>query len=590
MKVEGFLARFLEQHQRRADHPFCFILGAGASQQSGIPTGAELAKRWLEEMRTAEDFEGLRLEEWATAERLSIAGFSLERCREYYPDLYERRFKNHPENGYAHLEKEMDGKEPSFGYGVLAYIMSETEHRIVITTNFDNLMGDALSIHSTHFPLILGHDSLAGFASINPRRPLVAKIHGAIGFQPKNTPEETQNLFDAWKKPLHDFLDRCTPVVIGYAGNDGSLMGFLEELPDGVPENAYWLVRSTAGNPREVWDRVGERTRLFVKKKKGAIVPIPGFDEIMLLLYDHLRKPLEWPDLFERLKERARAREEHFDTQMKDIKESLRPKPAGIGAPAEETVAAMSPEAGELSVLLREAAARLTEERVSKPWWQWEEEVASAANAEEKEAIYRAGLDALPRSAPLLGNYAIFLNNDRKDYDRAEEYYKRAIEADPKHPTILGNYAVFLKNVSKDYDRAEEYYRRAIEADPKNATNLGNYAGFLFARGRLVEAIDYIERAEAAQEKGSTLEPELLFYRAAHIKDSWPSVLARLKQVLESGTRSPGWRLEANIERASKDGHPNVPLLRALASVITEGGDLSLLNAYPEWVAAGKTA
>ncbi|MGA2436410.1 MAG: tetratricopeptide repeat protein, partial [Bryobacteraceae bacterium] len=338
------------------------------------------------------------------------------------------------------------------------------------------------------------------------------------------------------------------------------------------------------------WEGVGERTRSFVEKKKGTIIPIPGFDEVMLLLYSHLLEPLKWPDLFERLKERARAREDRFDTQMKDLKESLRPKLAETGALAEEPVAAMSPEAGEVNGLLREAAGRLTKKRVEKPWWEWEDEASAAVNAEEKEAVYRAGLEALPRNAPLLGNYANFLSDDRKDYDRAEEFYKRAIEADPKDADFLGNYAIFLKNVRKDYDRAEEFYKRAIEADPKHANTLGNYAGLLFARGRLVEAIGYAERAEAAQEKGSGLEAELLFYRAAHVKDSWPSVLTRLRQVLESGTRSPGWNLEANIERASQDGHPNVPLLRALASVITEGGDLSLLTAYPEWIAAGETA
>ena len=34
----------------------------------------------------------------------------------------------------------------------------------------------------------------------------------------------------------------------------------------------------------------------------------------------------------------------------------------------------------------------------------------------------------------------------------------------PKDANNLGNYAVFLKNQRKDYDKAEEYYRRAVEA------------------------------------------------------------------------------------------------------------------------------
>ena len=38
------------------------------------------------------------------------------------------------------------------------------------------------------------------------------------------------------------------------------------------------------------------------------------------------------------------------------------------------------------------------------------------------------------------------MKNQRQDYDKAEEYYQRAIEADPKRANTLGNYATFLKS------------------------------------------------------------------------------------------------------------------------------------------------
>ncbi len=37
-----------------------------------------------------------------------------------------------------------------------------------------------------------------------------------------------------------------------------------------------------------------------------------------------------------------------------------------------------------------------------------------------------------------LGNYALFLLDVRKDFDKAEELYKRAIEADPIHAKTSG--------------------------------------------------------------------------------------------------------------------------------------------------------
>ena len=91
---------------------------------------------------------------------------------------------------------------------------------------------------------------------------------------------------------------------------------------------------------------------------------------------------------------------------------------------------------------------------------------------------YQRSVEAGPQNATQLGNYAIFLRNNRRITTKAEEYYQRAVEADPKHANILGNYANFLCDQRKDYDKAEEYYQRAVEADPKHAKFLGNYANF----------------------------------------------------------------------------------------------------------------
>ena len=74
----GFLTEFLNQHSQRTERPFCFILGAGVSRMSGIPTGSEMATIWLREIYEAENFDGLGLEEWATPERLEIPGFTVD--------------------------------------------------------------------------------------------------------------------------------------------------------------------------------------------------------------------------------------------------------------------------------------------------------------------------------------------------------------------------------------------------------------------------------------------------------------------------------------------------------------------------------
>ena len=53
----GFLSEFLRRHEKLHDRPFCWVLGSGASIQSGIPTGGTLVHQWLTEMHEMEDFD-----------------------------------------------------------------------------------------------------------------------------------------------------------------------------------------------------------------------------------------------------------------------------------------------------------------------------------------------------------------------------------------------------------------------------------------------------------------------------------------------------------------------------------------------------
>ncbi len=45
--TQSFLAHFMRVQDQRPDRSFAFILGAGASRASGIPTGGELVQKWL---------------------------------------------------------------------------------------------------------------------------------------------------------------------------------------------------------------------------------------------------------------------------------------------------------------------------------------------------------------------------------------------------------------------------------------------------------------------------------------------------------------------------------------------------------------
>jgi len=300
--VTGLLDYFQETDDT-PDRRFAFILGAGASVQSGIPMAGHLVDSWLRELHKREDHERRPLAQWATAEALGIPGFIYERAVESYSQVFARRFAGRPDEGYAYLERILHGKDPSFGYSVLAQILAATRHRVVITTNFDNLVADALAIYTNQLPFVCGHESLAGFVRPNPRRPLVVKIHRDLLLAPKNTVDEIAALPVPLVVSLRGLLAGFTPIVVGYGGNDGSLMGLLRDTlqPGDIPGGIYWCYWAGGGLP-------GPAITEVVQRHGGALIPIDGFDELMV----QLNHRLGYPRMDQRIEQRARERAQRY--------------------------------------------------------------------------------------------------------------------------------------------------------------------------------------------------------------------------------------------------------------------------------------
>ena len=272
---------------------FCFILGSGASVSSGIPMGGELERRWMAEMEKNPGLAEVR----ATAERLKKKDYleydfkvieeawqeaknlGTPLSSEYYFDIYKLRFFPNHRNGYHYLEKLMADAKPSFGYHPLALILTDKgRNNLVITTNFDSLVEDALFMYTSSKPLVINHELLADYAGDpNISRPIIAKVHRGIFFDPLNMPEETDRLKDKWHNVLATVFQSYTPIVIGYGGGDNSLMEFLADESVKMRNGIYWCYMEEYGVP-------SEKIQKLVQQKKGCLVCTAGFDAIMLAI------------------------------------------------------------------------------------------------------------------------------------------------------------------------------------------------------------------------------------------------------------------------------------------------------------------
>ncbi|GHU59519.1 hypothetical protein FACS1894133_6470 [Clostridia bacterium] len=266
------------------DKVFSFFLGSGASAKPGIPpelrirTGKELAEFWLGEIKARKD------------EVIPRAIFKLfeNAPAEHYTEIYQYRFGSKIEgfttdNGYEFIaqETEKGNLTESFGYFYLATLIEKSDHRIVITTNFDKMVETAIYkftnrnlqtvYHPEHAKTIkLDKDSLEN-------RAVLAKIHSDMYNHPVSAASQLAELHHEWKDRLEKIFEKFPPIFIGCSGNDKDVMDFLSELGKtrGKAQEIYWLCRSGK--------RVSDDVKKVLDKLDTRYVEIPnGFDRFMM--------------------------------------------------------------------------------------------------------------------------------------------------------------------------------------------------------------------------------------------------------------------------------------------------------------------
>lgn len=489
---------------------FCFILGSGASVESGIPSGTTLEKRWMDcIMGEADDYpakrknpsDSLRLAKDLKEAKLIKYDFSKivsnwsNCCRdpsnkqmssEYYFDIYKLRFYPDKANGYRYLERIIEGCEPSIGYYPLSLMLTENnQNNLVITTNFDSLVEDALSMFSEKKPLVVGHESLAGFISTDIQRPIIAKVHRSLFYDPFNTPETTDHLSDEWKKALRIVFHTYTPIVIGYAGGDGSLMTFLEDEATSMRHGIFWCYRGT--------DIPEKRVLKLVEKKNGFFVHIDGFDALMLEIGKEFFHDKIHPTNTQKiLKERVEKRVENYNKRWNDLNKT----------PELKNIISQLDQLEQLNEEAREKEGKLT-------YW---DHMRRANNAAD-EGQYEKAIQEYTEAITLRHDSAIAYNNRGYAYsklkicDNAINDFSKAIELKPDFVEAYNNRgATYCEMDESSIDdtireRAISDFSRAIDLKP-------DFAEAYINRGAVYDDMKQYDDAINNYSKAIELKPD----------------------------------------------------------------------------------
>jgi hypothetical protein len=266
-----------------------FLLGAGASFRSGVPTATDAVKqiarivyseRKLQGARPPERVRPTEWEPWLQQQPwFNRASTSLA---ENFPATVEHLLVPAELRKRVLLEIMNPGNGISSGYGVLADLVMRGLVRTILTTNFDPCLPEALRARHPHIKHIAevnrGPQDYGEFDVFNKCQ--IVWLHGkAEQYCDKNSRGEIGSLDDSLIQLLRPLLRASPIIVLGYRGAEPSIMDGLFGQSDvgrlDFRNGIYWCIRS-GENPHPKLLELAQRL-----SSNFTFVEIEGFDELL---------------------------------------------------------------------------------------------------------------------------------------------------------------------------------------------------------------------------------------------------------------------------------------------------------------------
>ena len=235
---------------------FAVLLGSGASTGAGIPTGWGVVHDLIERIATADDptdeTSARQAREnpdgWWTDHVGGELGYgtlleALAPTAASRQGLLAKYFEPSDE------DREAETKLPSKAHRAIAQLVKRGTVRVVLTTNFDRLMEQALEAVGISPQVVSRPDAIPGMKPLVHSKATVIKLHGDYqDLGSLNTPSELGAYPPPWQTLLEQVLDDYGLIISGWSAEwDTALVAALE----GVPNRRYplyWDSRSSKGD------------------------------------------------------------------------------------------------------------------------------------------------------------------------------------------------------------------------------------------------------------------------------------------------------------------------------------------------------
>jgi hypothetical protein len=192
------------------------LAGAGLSKDAGLPTDWDLMIETAALLRVAEEDDGTALQTWFLASPNKDMKYS---------ELIGGLFNSSVEQ-QNFIRDKLKAEKPGEAHLLLAELAKRKVLRCIITTNFDDLIEQALQQVGLSVQVIANDDDLKHSEPlIHCKQFRVYKPHGTLGVgRLRNTPADLQKLSPRMERELVRILHDHGLIVLGYAGADESIL------------------------------------------------------------------------------------------------------------------------------------------------------------------------------------------------------------------------------------------------------------------------------------------------------------------------------------------------------------------------------
>lgn len=254
---------------------FAVFLGSGLSRSAEIPTGWEITLDLVRRVALAQGVE--EQTDWAKwyrdqTEQEPNYSVLLEDIASS-PD--ERRAILHRYIEPTAEDRDEGRKTPTAAHHAIARLVGSGHIRVIITTNFDRLMENALREQGIEPTVISSADSLAGAEPLTHSRCYLLKLHGDYkDARILNTDQELSEYPDGYNRLLDRILDEHGLIISGWSGEwDHALRAAFLRAPN-RRYPVYWTVRG----------ELGAGAQELAKHRQAKTISIAGADEFFKTL------------------------------------------------------------------------------------------------------------------------------------------------------------------------------------------------------------------------------------------------------------------------------------------------------------------